>query len=75
VSSPNAPSPPLSSAVCHPGAIVRCTIDTIAGDAKPDATAEKETGHSASAPSLLQGYKKLEGMFRTHPWIFRAVEG
>lgn len=43
-----------------PAAIVRRTIDTIAGDAKPDATHEKEAGHSANAPSVLEGFKKLE---------------
>lgn len=44
------------------GAIVRCTIDTRVGEAK-DATADKETGHSANAPSVLEGFKKLDGMF------------
>ena len=59
--SPAALSPPPLCAVRDPpGAIVPRTIDSIAGDAKPDATHEKEAGHSANAPSVLEGYKKLD---------------
>ena len=36
-------------------------IDLPAGDAKPEATHEKEAGHSANAPSVLAGLKKLDG--------------
>ena len=54
--------PPLCAVRDSPAAIVRRTIDSIAGDAKPEATHEKEAGHSASAPSVLEGFKKLDGM-------------
>jgi cytochrome c oxidase subunit 5b len=44
-----------------PRAVNRHPIDLIAGDAKPEATHEKEAGHSANAPSVLEGFKKLDG--------------
>ena len=66
--SPAAPSPPPLCAVRDPpGAIVRPPIDCPAGDAKPEATHDKEAGHSANAPSVLEGYKKLDRTCPSRP--------
>ena len=62
------------SAVGRTGAIVRCTIDMIAGDVNEKATADKEAGHSASAPSILEGYKKLDRTLRARIQVFRIAE-
>ncbi|CAN9246206.1 unnamed protein product [Alternaria alternata] len=56
----------LCSLYVSRGAIVRCAIDTIAGEsteskeAKESNIAQKETGHSADSPSVLAGFKKLD---------------
>ncbi|KAJ4339641.1 Cytochrome c oxidase subunit 4 [Didymella glomerata] len=47
-----------------PAAIARRTFTTtfVRRDAKPEATHEKEAGHSANAPSVLEGFKKLDSI-------------
>ena len=62
--SPVAPSPPALSAVSSAGrAIVRCTSDTIAGDANVNKSSE--TVNASSTPSVVDGYKKINGMCDT----------
>jgi hypothetical protein len=53
---------------------VRITIDTLTGDVNEKATADKEAGHSASAPSVLEGYKKLDRTFCAHHGDFCIAE-
>jgi hypothetical protein len=50
--SPAAPSPRRSCAVRLPGAVIRYAIDPTAGDDK----------HTNPTPSVLDGFKKLDGM-------------
>ena len=69
----------LCSLYVSRGAIVRCAIDTIAGEsteskeAKESNIAQKETGHSADSPSVLAGFKKLDRMLRPHLVIRTAA--
>lgn len=52
--------PPSSAVSRERSLIVRCPLTTIAGDVNEKATADKEAGHSASSPSVIEGYKKLD---------------
>ena len=69
----------LCSLYVSRGAIVRCAIDTIAGEsteskeAKESNIAQKETGHSADSPSVLAGFKKLDRTLRPHLVIRTAA--
>jgi hypothetical protein len=46
----------------------------LAGEADKNVPTEKPTGNAASTPSVLQGYKKLDGTFRADLDLFRVAE-
>ncbi|KAF9690500.1 hypothetical protein EKO04_011431 [Ascochyta lentis] len=55
------------AAPAAPAALARRTFTTtfVRRDAKPEATHDKEAGHSGNAPSVLEGFKKLEHIKNT----------